>query len=70
VGQDLRVLLVTVTREDGEPGILGIARIAEGKFAKKECGAAIGFQLAGMNAIGAKAELLGVPAGFGRFRHG
>jgi len=70
VGQDSRVLLVTVTREDGEPRILRVARIAEGKFAKKEYGAAIGLQLAGMDTIGAKAEVLHVPGRFGRFRHG
>ena len=48
------LLLVTFTREDGQSGIFGKARISLREIAEDEGRTARGFDPAGMNAVGAE----------------
>ena len=61
--------LITVAGEDGEAGILGEARIAEGEVTEDEDGAASRFDAAGMKAIGTKASAQGAMRLLLRIRH-
>lgn len=48
--------MIAVAVEDRKAGILGEARIAEGKIAEDEGGLTVGFDAAGMNTISAEAS--------------
>ena len=62
-------LLMTVAGEDGEAGILGEARIAEGEVTEDEDGAVSRFDAAGIETIGAEASARRIRRLLLRIRH-
>jgi hypothetical protein len=60
---------MTVAGEDGQAGILGEARIAEGEVTEDEDGAVSRFDVAGMKAIGAQASTRRIASLLLRIRH-